>query len=161
MSISKRLRTRHWRYASDEISVLPEKPTVAEVLKKFPVFTGNWNFITMFTWSCHWTLFCVIWIQLTPLYLVSLRTILTRPSYTCISQVVSSVPFFQLNFCIYLSLPCVLHSPPSHPPWFDHPNNIWCSAQLMKLLIMQSSSASRHFLLPRFSSEPLQFMFFS
>jgi hypothetical protein len=37
----------------------------------------------------------------------------------------------------------------SHPsrPWFDHPNNIWWSVQVTKLLIMQSSPASCHFLL--------------
>jgi hypothetical protein len=31
-------------------------------------------------------------------------------------------------------------------PWFDHPNNIWLSVQVAKLLIMQSSPASHHFL---------------
>jgi hypothetical protein len=31
-------------------------------------------------------------------------------------------------------------------PWPDHPNNICWSVQVMKLLIMQSSPASRHFL---------------
>jgi hypothetical protein len=35
---------------------------------------------------------------------------------------------------------------PSHPAWFDYPNNIWWSVQDMKLLIMQSSPASCHFL---------------
>jgi hypothetical protein len=35
---------------------------------------------------------------------------------------------------------------PSHPPSLDHPNNICWSVQVMKLLIMQSSPASRHFL---------------
>jgi hypothetical protein len=34
---------------------------------------------------------------------------------------------------------------PSHPPWFDHPNNIWWWAQVMKLLTMQCSPASRNF----------------
>jgi hypothetical protein len=28
---------------------------------------------------------------------------------------------------------------PSHPPWFDHPNNIWWRVQIMELLIMQFS----------------------
>jgi hypothetical protein len=35
---------------------------------------------------------------------------------------------------------------PSHTHLFDHPNNIWWSVQVMKLLIMQSSPASYHFL---------------
>ena len=36
------------------------------------------------------------------------------------------------------SLPYVLHAP-FISSWFDHPNNIWCGVQIMKLLIMQSS----------------------
>jgi hypothetical protein len=36
----------------------------------------------------------------------------------------------------YMPFPC-------HPPWFDQPNNIWCSVQVMKLLTMQYSAASR------------------
>jgi len=35
---------------------------------------------------------------------------------------------------------------PSRPRWFYHPNKIWCSVHVMKLLIMQFSPASRHFL---------------
>jgi hypothetical protein len=35
---------------------------------------------------------------------------------------------------------------PFHSPWFDRLNNMWLSAQIMKLLIMQSSPASCHFL---------------
>jgi len=31
---------------------------------------------------------------------------------------------------------------PSHPPWFDHPNNIWWSIHVTKLLIMHSSQVS-------------------
>jgi hypothetical protein len=39
------------------------------------------------------------------------------------------------------------HMPsPSHPPPFDHPNNIWWSVKVMKFLIMQPSLASSHFL---------------
>jgi hypothetical protein len=37
---------------------------------------------------------------------------------------------------------------PSHSPWFDQSNYIWWSVQVLKLLIMQSSSASHHFLPP-------------
>jgi hypothetical protein len=44
----------------------------------------------------------------------------------------------------------------SHPLWFDHTNNIWWSVQVTKLLIMQSSLASRHFLRlrPEYSHYP-------
>jgi hypothetical protein len=30
-------------------------------------------------------------------------------------------------------------SSPFHPPWFNHPNNIWRRMQVMKLIIMQLS----------------------
>jgi hypothetical protein len=48
--------------------------------------------------------------------------------------------------CIFhLSHTCYTHCP-SHPPRFDHPNNIWWRIQIMKFLIMQPSPASLHFL---------------
>jgi hypothetical protein len=34
---------------------------------------------------------------------------------------------------------------PSHPPLFDHPNNMWWSVKVMKIFIMQSTPASFHF----------------
>jgi len=59
-------------------------------------------------------------------------------------------------------IPCL-----PHPPWLDHPNNIWWSIHIIKLLIMQSSSASYHFLPLRSKYSPqhpvprhLQSMFF-
>jgi hypothetical protein len=46
---------------------------------------------------------------------------------------------------------------PSNPHWLDHPNNIWWSVQVTKLLIMRSSPASSHFLLRRskYSQHPV------
>jgi hypothetical protein len=35
---------------------------------------------------------------------------------------------------------------PSHPPWLDHSNYVWRRVQIMKLLIMQFSLASCHFI---------------
>jgi hypothetical protein len=34
----------------------PEKLTVAQLVKKFPVFYSNQKFIITFTSTCHWTL---------------------------------------------------------------------------------------------------------
>jgi hypothetical protein len=43
---------------------------------------------------------------------------------------------------------CIFHHPPTptptHPPWFDRPNNIWWRVQIVQLLIVQSFSASCH-----------------
>jgi hypothetical protein len=35
---------------------------------------------------------------------------------------------------------------PSNPPWYNHPNNIYWRVQIMKLLIMQFSLTTWHFL---------------
>jgi hypothetical protein len=73
---------------------------------------------------------------------------------TSSSQSVCPFQVFKPNSCTLFSyLPCMIHAFPSDSPWFDHHNNIWLSIQAMKLLIMQSSPASRHFL-PLSSSEP-------
>jgi len=48
--------------------------------------------------------------------------------------------------CIsHLIYPCCKPRP-SHPPWFDHLNDFWWSIQVMNFLIIQTSSASCHFL---------------
>ena len=49
--------------------------------------------------------------------------------------------------CMPVSLPHTTHMPhPSHSPSSEDPNNIWWITQTMKLLIMQFSPASGHFL---------------
>jgi hypothetical protein len=56
-----------------------------------------------------------------------------------------SLPFRFTNqncVCISHSSRACYISHPSHPPWFDHPNDIWRSVRVMKLLIMQISSLS-------------------
>jgi hypothetical protein len=40
-------------------------------------------------------------------------------------------------------MPCL-----SHPPWLDHSNYTWRSVQVMKLLVMQLSPISSHFIRP-------------
>jgi hypothetical protein len=46
--------------------------------------------------------------------------------------------------CIsHLSHDCCMPNP-THYPWFDHSNNIWWRVQIIKLLIMQFSPASRY-----------------
>jgi hypothetical protein len=70
-----------------------------------------------------------------------------------------SLPFRfsdQSNVCIYLFLACYM-SRPSHPPLFVHPNNIWQSVQVMKLVVMQFSPAFRYILLltSKFSPQDL------
>jgi len=59
----------------------------------------------------------------------------------------------KILYAFLISIVCYMPHP-SHPPWFDHPNNIWWSVQVMKLLIIQSSPASCHFFPPRFKYSP-------
>jgi hypothetical protein len=42
------------------------------------------------------------------------------------------------------------------PPWLDHSNNTWRRVEVMKLLIMQFSSATYHFILLRSTYSPQQ-----
>jgi hypothetical protein len=70
-----------------------------------------------------------------------------------------SLPFTVFNENIisisHLSHACYM-SHPVHPSRFDHPNNIWRSVHVIKLLIMQSSPASRQFLSLSFRYSPLR-----
>jgi len=81
------------------------------------------------------------------------------------SQLPSTFPYNQFNITLpstptsfewsvslrlrmhFSSVPYVLHAPPTNPYRFDHPsNNIFWSVKVLKLLIMQSSPVSCHFL---------------
>jgi hypothetical protein len=75
----------------------------------------------------------LIWIQLIPFHLKSLRFILMLSSclhLDCQGSLITSA--FWIHIC---------HLPsPSHPPWFDNLNISWWGAQIMNLNIMQFSS---------------------
>jgi hypothetical protein len=58
----------------------------------------------------------------------------------------SYLQIFRLKFCRHRSSHARYMSRPCHPPWFDRLNTISWRAQVTKLLIMQSSPASHHFL---------------
>jgi hypothetical protein len=85
---------------------------------------------------------------------ISLRSVLILSSRLCLGLPSGLFPsdFPTKILCSLLPHTCYIpHS--SHPPWFDHPNNIWWSVQILKLLTVQCSPASRHFL-PVRSSAP-------
>jgi hypothetical protein len=111
--------------------------------KNFPAFYGSRRFITVFTRALHWSLSWARWIQSIPL----------RPNLSFSTNLRLGIPsslFFWLShqYPIYIPLfPPSCYIPcPSHPPWLDHCNYIWRRTQPMKLLIMQFSSISRHFI---------------
>jgi hypothetical protein len=67
-------------------------------------------------------------------------------TFTLRSSAFSSFHIFQPNYCNNFSTPhaCYMNCT-SHSSWLDHTNNIWYRVQVMKLLIMQSSSDFCHF----------------
>jgi hypothetical protein len=96
----------------------------------------------MFTIARYRSLSWASWIQFTTSDPISLRSSHLRLGL----PTGFFLQFSDQNFMLisHLSHACYMLRP--SPPGFDHPNNIWWSVQVMKLLIMQSSPASRHFL---------------
>jgi hypothetical protein len=96
----------------------------------------------------HKFLFWTRWIQLTPSYPLSRRCITLLFSHLCLGLPSGSYfQFFEPKLCMHFSsLPHMIRASVILFSWFNHPNNIWLSAQVMKLLITQCSPASRHFL---------------
>ena len=62
-------------------TVLLEKLTNSQLIKKFPVFYGTWRFITTFTSARHLSLYWACSIQSTPPQPTSWRSILILPSH--------------------------------------------------------------------------------
>lgn len=90
-------------------------PGVAQLIVRFPVFCGTQIFITVFTKSCHCSLFWIRLTQSTPLHHVSSRSVLILSS-PCTSASPKPSLFSQVlrpECCTYFSLlHFVLCSPP-------------------------------------------------
>jgi hypothetical protein len=102
--------------------------------------------------SLHWSLSWALSIQFTPSHPVSkIHFNIVHPPTSWSSQWSLS---FWLSHHYPLSIPLLPHScympHPSHPSWLDHSNFTWRRVQVMKLLIMQFSPISCHFI-PRWS----------
>jgi hypothetical protein len=110
------------------------------------------RFITVFTRALQWFLSWARSIQSSPSqpipsYLTKIHFNIVRPPTSCSSQ--WSLSFYishQYPICIPLRphscyMPC-----PSHLPSLDHSNYTWRRVQVMKLLIMQFSPTSCHFI---------------
>jgi hypothetical protein len=77
--------------------VLFEKPTVTQLVKKFPAFYGTWRFITVFTTARHWSLSwdkCV--------HPISLRSILILSSHPYDTE---TKILYALNILIFTKAP--------------------------------------------------------
>jgi len=117
-----------------------EKLIVTQLLKKFPAFYGTPRFITLFTTARHWSLCWAIWIRSTTYHPISIHSNITFPSTPRSSELSPTFVITDQHFERIYHRSHERYVPrPSHHPWFNHPNNIWWSVQVMKLLIMESS----------------------
>jgi hypothetical protein len=104
---------------------------------------GTWRFITVFTKAYHWNLSWASWIHFTPSLPILLRSILMLSSHLCLGLPSGLFPLgLHQNPVNTSSFPqvCQMSCPP-HPPWFNHPNNIWWRMLAMKFLLGQNTSS--------------------
>jgi hypothetical protein len=134
----------------------PWKLIVAQLVNKFSTFYENPRFVAMFTRVRHWTLLWARWIRFIYSHCIYLRSILRLSFHLRLGLPSGLFPsFFQAKILCFshLTLACYMTGP-CRPPWFYHLSNIWRSLQVTKLLVVQSSPASCHFLCLRSKYSP-------
>jgi hypothetical protein len=104
---------------------LLENLTVSQLVKKLPIFYGMTSFITVLTKALHQSLSCIRWIQSTPSYPISIRSIIKLSSCICLGISCGTFPsgFVTKLCCLALCLHACHMPCQSHPPWFNYPNN--------------------------------------
>jgi hypothetical protein len=119
--------------------------TNSAATQELPSILWNRRFITVFTRALYWSLSWVRSNQYISSYPISIRSISILMPWS--SQWSLSIWFsHQYPTCMRL-LPHSCYIPcPSHSPWFHHSNYTWRRVQVMKLLIMQFSPTSCHFI---------------
>jgi len=116
-------------------TVLPEKLTVPQRIKKFSAFCATRKFITAFTTV---SFLSQTWGRSIQWILISSRSLLILSSHLCLGLSTSSFPQVfppKLSIHIY-SPPHALHAPPISFFLIWSSNNIWRAVQVIKLLIM-------------------------
>jgi hypothetical protein len=137
-------------------ALLEESPIV-QPLKNFPAILWNPKVHNRVHKSLHWSLSWAISIQSTPSHLISLRSILILPIHLRFGLPCGLFPSsFPANILYSCYMPC-----PFEPPWLDHFDYAWPRVQVTKLLFMQFSSTSCHFipLRPKYSPQHPESMF--
>jgi len=135
------------KYITPWSRVPVEKIIVTHLVKKFPAFYGTRKFITVFTTARQWSLSRARWIQSTLFHTISLRSILMLSSHLRIGLPSGLfLQCFQPKYFVFLIFPMRAFCPLIYPPSLYHANNGRRRVQVMKLLMVQSSPASHHFL---------------
>jgi len=117
-----------------------EKLTGSKLVKKFSAFYGTWKFINAFTRTLHPSLFWVRSIQPMP-HPTSWRSILILSDLRLdFPSGLFRSSFSTRTLCTPLLSPYKLRSPPISFFLIWSPDNIWWVVQIVRLLIMQSSS---------------------
>jgi hypothetical protein len=129
--------THSWSWA------LLEKPKIVQLHKNFPALNGIRRFITAFARALHWSLSWTRKIHTITSHLSKIKFNTIRLPTSWSSQWSRS---FWLSYMHSSSPPSCYMLCPSHPTWLDHSDYIWRREQVIKLLIMQFSPTSCHFI---------------
>jgi hypothetical protein len=122
--------------------VLLQKLSVAQLLKNFP--TVLWN--PKVHYHIHKIPALVsILSQINPVHTTSILTLSFRLRLGLPSGLFASGFPMKILYTL-LFYPWLLHAYPSHLPWLVHSNYTWWRIQVLKLLIMQFSPTSCHFI---------------
>jgi hypothetical protein len=131
----------------------PSREANSHSVNKLPFCYGTQSFIIVFKTARHWPLPWAKCIYFTPSHLISQRSVLIISSHLRLVLPSGSrlQAFRPKCLCIHIT---IMHATCSAHLTIDYPNNMWWSVQFTKLLIMQSSPASCHFLLLRSKFSP-------
>ena len=121
--------------------ILLEKPTGSQLVKKLPTYYGTRRIITAFTSARHQSLTWASPVNTSTSRFLNIRLNIILPSTLVSPKWICSLRFPHQNPVYASPIPHTRYMlRPSHSPRFYHPNNIGWGVQIIKLLIMYSST---------------------
>jgi hypothetical protein len=125
-----------------------------QLLSNFSMFYGTQSLLPC-SHSLQLSLSWTRSVQSMPAHPISPRSILLLSTHLCLNLPIPIPKSYMHSSFLHLCyMPC-----PFSSPWFVHSDFSWQSIQVMKLLIMQLSPTSRHFISPwsKCSQHPFSF----